>query len=138
MSCSTTKVVEKTIIRQIDSLVLRDSVIYVDIPRERIVDIVPVYDTLRMSTSVASASAWVDTSMHVLVGEVVNSTTPIETTIQYVDRWHLRDSIVIQEVPVEVIKEVSHYPKSYWYLLGCVILIAVIGAVKLYIKFKLK
>lgn len=98
-------------------------------------DIVPVYDTLRLSTSVASASAWVDTSLHILRGEIENSDIPIKTVVQYVDRWHIRDSIVTQEVKVEVPVEVVRYPKSYWWLLCFALSVILYLVVKVAKKF---
>ena len=96
-----------------DSIVVHqvDSVVY--IPKEVIKDIVPVYDTLKMSTSIAEAEAYVDTTTHTLKGSL-NNKRGTTTKIKYVDRIQYRDSIQIKEVPipVEVEKEVKIHP---WY-----------------------
>ena len=91
-----------------DSLILRDSTVM--IPIERIVDVVPAYDTLKMETSMAEARAWVDTTTHTLKGELKNKAG---TQYKYVDREKIvyKDSIVTKEVPVEVEVVKTVHPK---------------------------
>lgn len=136
LGCSAPKVSTVTTYRQIDSLVLRDSIIYVDVPRERIVDVVPVYDTLHLDTSVASATSWVDTATHTLKGDIENKAVPIEYKIQYVERYHVRDSIITQEVPVEVKVIETKYPTSFWIMLTGYAIALFILILKLISKFK--
>ena len=69
IGCSTTryvpvKEVEKEVTNYKDSIRIRDSIVV--IPIERIVDIVPQYDTLKMETTQARAKAYVDTTLHLL------------------------------------------------------------------------
>lgn len=110
-ACATIKPVPVETIIQYqtrDSLVLRDSV--VTIPKERIVDIVPVYDSLRLETSMAFARAWVDTTTHTLKGELKNKAG---VQYKYVNREKIvyKDSIVTKEVPVEVEVVKTVHPK---------------------------
>ena len=109
-----------------DSTVIRDSLRYVDLPIERIVDRVAVYDTLDLETSLARARAWVDTSKHSLVGEMQNK-DKAKIKVEYRDRIIYRDSVHTKEVPVpyEVIVEKTKYPALFWVLL--VFSIMVIG-----------
>lgn len=114
VSCGTIKPVPiETVINYKDSTVVNvvDSTVY--IPVERIVDIVPPYDTLHLETSKAVADAWVDTTMHVLRGSIENK-TGIEYKYIYKDKIVVKDSIVTKEVPVpvEVVKEVKTH---FWY-----------------------
>lgn len=114
MSCSAIKQVPvQTIYNYKDSTVVNvvDSTVY--IPVERIVDVVPPYDTLHLETSKAVADAWVDTTMHVLRGSIENK-TGIEYKYKYKDKIVVKDSIVTKEVPVpvEVVKEVKTH---FWY-----------------------
>ena len=114
VSCSLFKEVPvKDQINIRDSIAIHqvDSVVY--IPKEVIKDIVPVYDTLKMETSMAQAEAYVDTTTHTLKGSLKNK-QGTTTKIKYVDRVQYRDSIQIKEVPipVEVEKEVKIHP---WY-----------------------
>ena len=62
MGCSTTryvpvKEVEKEVTNHKDSIRIRDSIVV--IPVERIIDIVPAYDTLKLETTQARAKAYV-------------------------------------------------------------------------------
>ena len=116
-----------------DSLVLRDSTVL--IPKERIVDVVPVYDSLEMETSMAKAKAWVDTTTHTLKGTLENKQGTQYKYI-YKDKIVYRDSIVTKEVPVEVEKIVqSHYRYEKWLWIYLIASLLAIGAY-LYIKFK--
>jgi len=91
---------------------VRDSIVYnivdstVIHPVEVIKDIVPVYDTLQLETSLAEATAYVDTSMHILRGTIKNKEGYTQK-IKYVDRVEYRDSIQIKEVPFEVEKIIT-------------------------------
>ena len=102
----------QTITNYRDSLILRDSTVI--IPIEVVKDVVPPYDTLKMETTMAKASAWVDTTTHTLKGMLTNKQG---TIYKYKDREKIvyRDSIVTKEVPVEVEKIVkTHYPYEKW------------------------
>lgn len=124
-----------------DSIVVHqvDSVVY--IPKEVIKDIVPVYDTLRMSTSMAEAEAYVDTTTHTLKGSL-NNKQGTTTKIKYVDRIQYRDSIQIKEVPipVKVEKEVKIHPwyeRILWVMSTIGLIFIVLLALKIYRKIVL-
>lgn len=111
-----------------DSLNVRDSVIVV--PVERYVDIAP--DTLTMETSLAKATAYLDTSIHMLRGSIENK-QQIIYKYKYIDRWHTKDSLVYveKEVPVDKIVKVKN--KTNGFLLGwfiCSILAIVVFVLK--------
>ena len=135
-SCSTTRYipVEKNETVNIrDSVVLRDSVITTYINKERIIDVVPVYDTLRLETEYARSVSFVDTVSHSLKGELTQKdTVPVKTKILYKDRVVYKDRAVEKSVPVEVVKEKEVIPKWAWYSLGCNLLILLY----LLLKFK--
>ena len=115
-----------------DSTVIRDSLRVVDLPVERIVDMVAVYDTLELETSLAKSRAWVDTNRHMLVGDIENK-NQAKIKVEYRDRIIYRDSIYTKEVPVpyEVVKEVTKYPTLFWILLAFAITVIGIKAPKL-------
>lgn len=118
----------------IDSTVIKDSTVI--IPVERIVDIVRPYDTLKLESSLAVATAWADTTLGVLRGELKNKQN-FQTKIVYRDRIQ-RDTVEkvsIKEVPVEVTKIKYKTPKivSILALLGCFAFCY--GIVKVYRKF---
>ena len=91
VSCATTKYVpieketiEKTVVK--DSIIYRDSIVY--LPKERIVEVVPQLDTLKMDIELASAKAYLDTSALVLKGELKSKESPKK---QYIERIEYRD-----------------------------------------------
>ena len=109
-----------------DSTVIRDSLRVVDLPVERIVDVVPAYDTLKLETSLAKASVWVDGLNHLLAGKIENK-AKAKIRVEYRDRIIYRDSLETKEVPVpyEVTVEKTKYPALFWVLL--VFAVMVIG-----------
>lgn len=110
-----------------DSTRIVDSLRYVDLPVERVVDMVAVYDTLELETSAAKARAYVDTNTHTLRGSIENK-EKMKAKVEYKEHIIYRDSIYTKEVPVpyEVTVEKVKYPALFWVLL--VFAIMVIGA----------
>lgn len=108
------------------------------IPKEVIKDVVPQYDTLVMETSMAKSVSYVDTTTHTLKG-TLNNKSGVTEKIVYKDKLVYKDSIQIKEIPypVEVTKEVTKYPKTYWWFMAISILAVVYLGVKLYLKFKI-
>lgn len=134
LSCSPLRRVE-TVIVQRDSLVVHDTTIVSYLEKERIVDIVPVYDTLKMETTYSESISYVDTATHSLKGSLVQKDTiPVVTRVQYIETIVTRDSIIA--VPVEVTVErpvvVTKYPFMFWVLLAFFV-ISLIGVI---IRFK--
>ena len=109
----------------IDSVRLKDSIVY--IPTERIVDIVPIYDTLRLESSMSISTAWVDTNYHILQGRLENKQGKL-VEVRYVDRWRTRDSIVEIEKPLyikgDTVTEVI-YP--WWAWIGLTFTVLCVG-----------
>lgn len=142
VSCGSIKYVPtetKTIYNYVDSTVVsyKDSIIFVEIPKERIIDVVAQYDTSKLETSVAKSTAYVDTTTHTLKHSLTNKENSIQTKVkvEYVDRIVYRDSVVTKEVPVEVPVEVVKYPKTYWILLTWAIICILFFILKIYKKF---
>lgn len=140
IGCSATRYatvsgVEKEVTNRKDSIRIRDSIVV--IPIERIVDIVPAYDTLKLETTQARAKAYVDTTLHLLRGSIENkdkAKTEVREVVKFVERT---DTIYVEKpVPYEVEKPVKYVPSFYkfclWWFIGSVILIA------LWIVMKLK
>ena len=136
LGCATIRPVPvntETVFNYIDSLVIKDSVRVVELPVERITDIIPIYDTLELETSLAGSKTWLDTTFHMLRGEIHNKPqaslpTPYEEHIVY------RDSTVTKEVPVEVEKIVTVHPKyEPWLWIYVIVSILAVG---LYIYIK--
>lgn len=142
IGCSTTRYVpvketEKEVTNYKDSIRIRDSIIV--IPVERIIDIVPTYDTLKLETTQARAKAYVDTTLHLLRGSIENknkSKTEVREVIRFVERT---DTLYIKEpVPYEVEKRVRYVPAIY--KLSLIFMIAAIGltVIRLILKYKFK
>lgn len=139
-SCCTMREVPiktETITHVRDSVIMRDSVIISHVTKERIVDVVPVYDTLHLETDYAKAISYVDTTKHILRGQIENKPqTPIKTKIQWQDRIIEKEVIKEVEVPVTVEVEKKYIPKWCWYsLIGNIVVVLLIG-LRLYLKFK--
>ena len=120
----------------VDSTRWHDSTIYYIVPIERYRDYTSLLDTLKLETSLAKAEAYVDTTNNTLKGSIENKKDSIKTVIKWKERIIQKDSLVYKEVPVEVEKEVTKYPKSYWWFMGFTILTALYVTLKVYMKIK--
>lgn len=126
-----------------EHIVIRDSVVvnYRDcvrvIPVEKIVDIVPQYDTLKMETSLASSTAYVDTNTHTLKGKIENK-KGVEKCVKIVEKYMEKCDTIFVKVPVtvEVEKPVKHIPKFFWGTLVYAVLLTLLFAVKIYLNFR--
>lgn len=120
----------------VDSTVWHDSTIYHVIPIERYKDYTSLLDTLHLETSMATAEAWVDTTANTLKGSIENKQDSIKTVVKWKERIVQKDSLVYKEVPVEVEKEVTKYPKSYWWFMGFTLLTGIYFGLKVFLKVK--
>lgn len=125
------------VVNYIDSLVIRDSTVI--IPIERIRDIVPVYDTLKLETSMAISESYVDTLTHTLKGKIENKQGQI-TKYVYKDRVVYRDTTITKEIPVPVEIPKKYVPKFYksctWGFFVLLVFLIGFAGLKLYFKFK--
>ena len=124
-------------------IVVKDSTVihYKDsiqvIPIEKIVDIVPVYDSLKLETSLAEAVAFVDTTTHTLRGKIENKKG---AQFKYIEKvvWkeHRDTSYIEKPVPYEVVKKEKYIPKIFWYSLVFSLIVLLVFGVKIYLKIK--
>ena len=125
-----------------DSTRIVDSIIYVQLPKEKVMDIIKQIDTSRLETSLAKSIAYVDTNSLMIIHSLENKDTVIQERIVYQDKFIekekivYRDTLETKEIPVEVIVEKTTYPKTYWYLLGFFVLVVGWTIAKIIIKFK--
>ena len=123
--------IEKTVVK--DSIIYRDSIVY--LPKERIVEVVPQLDTLKMDIELASAKAYLDTSALVLKGELKSKESPKKQYIERIDRDRTDTVYVTKPVPYEVEKPVKYVPSFYkfclWWFIGTVLLIAIYVILKI-------
>ena len=142
IGCSTTRYVpvketEKEVINYKDSIQIRDSIIV--IPVERIVDVVPAYDTLKLETTQAKAKAYVDTTLHLLRGSIENkdrAKTEVREVVKFVERT---DTLYIDKpVPYEVEKQVRYVPAIYKLSLIFMIATIVLTVIRLFLRYKFR
>lgn len=142
VGCSTTryvpvKEIEKEVINYKDSIRIKDSIIV--IPVERIVDVVPTYDTLKLETTQARAKAYVDTTLHLLRGNIENkdkAKTEVREVIRFVERT---DTLYIDKpVPYEVEKQVRYVPAIYKLSLIFMIATIALAIIRLILRYKFK
>lgn len=138
--CGTTKIAtvenkEITKVEVRDSIVYRDTTIY--IPKERIVEVTPQLDTLRMEIDNAVSTAYLDTSILMLRGTLESKRAIQKEYVERIEYKERKDTVYIElPQPYEVEKPVKYVPSFYkfclWWFIGSVILIA------LWIVMKLK
>ena len=142
IGCSTTRYVpvkeaEKEVTNHKDSIRIRDSIVV--IPVERIVDIVPAYDTLKLETTQARAKAYVDTTLHLLKGSIENkdkTKTEVREVVKFVEKI---DTLYIEKpVPYEVEKQVRYVPAIYKLSLIFMIAAIVLTVLRLILRYKFK
>ena len=134
-ACSTPRpTVVETVVNYRDSLVIKDSIRTVILPVERVKDVVPTYDTLFMSTSLASSKTWVDTTLHMLKGEMRNKPVA-KIPVPVTEHTVFCDSLVYKEIPVEVKVPVKTHPKYEWWLWAWFIVTLTLMGFKLWLKF---
>ena len=139
-SCSTIKYVpihNDTVTNVKDSIVWHDSTIVNYITKERVVDIVPQYDTLLLETDYAKSMSYVDTTHHTLRGEIENKdTVPLKKEIKWKEKIIEKEVIKEVEVPVEVPVEKKIIPKWCWYSVIFNVIVLFYIIVKIYFIFK--
>ena len=136
--CSTQKYLPSSNIKIVskDSLIIHTELVSVAIPNES--HSIITKSKSHLETSVAVSDAEID-SLGLLHHTLVNKKDSIKTKIQYVDKIIYRDSIEVQEVPVEVKVPVPYIPKfhqfTFIFFLGFVLFI-IVKVVKKFVIFK--
>lgn len=136
-SCATQKVSMNTDVQKdsvsvvvVESIVYRDTTIYVEVPVEVIKEILPDTDTSHLETSIAVSEAWVNAGkLNHTLSHKPNAS--IQQTIPVSEKHTQKDSVVIsikevvKEVPVEVEKELNKW-QTFRMMLGTLTLIAIL------------
>ena len=114
---------------------IKDSVVIV--PVERIIDIVPVYDTLRLETTLAKSEAYIDTTLHLLRGKIENKKQFAQHTHKEEKETVKTDNAYVEKpVPYEVVVEKPYIPKFYKFTLYWFIATVILLILGIYLKFK--
>lgn len=137
VSCGAPKyitVTEKEYIK--DTVKIKADTVKVEIPKEVVVNVVPQLDTLKMETSVAESTAYLDTLTQTLKGSIKNKKTELKKEIQVVEKTKIVEHKVEVPVPVpvEVIKKKN--PRWAWWLLAIDACLLVGFLLKLKFKFR--
>lgn len=97
-----------------DSVTYKVDTLRIKVPVEKIKEVVPELDTLKMETSVAKAVAYLDTTTRTLKGALENKKTELkQPQVVYKEKISYRDTTIYKKepYPVEVEKEVKVVPK---------------------------
>ena len=131
--CGTTRYVPVKEIEHVrDTVILKADTVRMTIPVEKIVEVVPAMDTLRMETSIARAMAYADTATGTLKGKIENKPYEQKKEIQHTEKIRTVEKRV--EVPVEVVKWKYRIPHWVWYSLGFNLLFLFV----LFLRIKIK
>ena len=134
-SCGTPKYItvkEKEYIK--DTVLIKADTVKVDIPVEVKVNVVPELDTLKMETSVAESTAYLDTLTQTLKGTLKNKKTELKKEIQVVEKTKYVEHKVEVPVPYEVVK--TKVPRWAWVLLTVNVSLLVGFLIKIKTKFR--
>lgn len=115
-SCSTPKYItvkETEVIK--DTVKIKADTVRVEIPKEVVVNVVPELDTLKLETSIAESTAYLDTLTKTLKGTLKNKKTELQKEIQTVEKTKFVEHKVEVPVPYEVVK--TKTPRWAWVLL---------------------
>lgn len=125
---------EHIVIRDSVSVTFKDSTIYHHKTVNK--DYAGLLDSLRIQGEHSSMLAYADTTHFIIKGELREEPIKVQFKEKIIFREH-RDTIYVKvPVTVEVIKEKKVVPKWCWYLLEFVALVALVYAVKIYLKIK--
>ena len=116
-----------------DSIVIKDSIILT--PIEMVADVNSIYDTLRMETSLAKSSSWIDTTTNSLKGFMENK-KQFQQTERIIEKYIERtDTIKIVKHEPYPIPE-PYVPTIYKYALIFSIIVILLIFGKIYSKIK--
>lgn len=126
-----------------ESVINRDTTIYIEVPVEVIKEVLPDTDTSHLETSLAISEAWVSAGL--LNHSLVHKDVGLEKKVEMPEKTTQKDSIivsykeVVKEVPVEVEKPLTAW-QNFRMVLGSLALmaIAVWALIKIIKKYFMK
>lgn len=110
-----------------ESIIYRDTVVFVEVPAEADKAILPDTDTSRLETSLAVSEAWVTSGKlnHTLKHKPeakIKKTIPVPEKNTHKDSIAVSEREVIKEIPVEVEKELTSW-QTFRMVLGSITLV---------------
>ena len=136
VSCGTTKY---TPVQTIEKIEYRDSIVYVndtitiEVPKEKVVYVVPADTLSQISTSLAFSEAKVEKGV---LAHTLEQKGQIKAKIDTLFMVKYTDRIVEKEVPVEVEVEKPYIPTFFWIVTIYAAIITILIAFKTYLKLK--
>ena len=118
-----------------DSLVIHTELVSIAIPNESHTIVTPTKKS-HLETSVATSDAEID-SLGLLHHTLINKKDSLKREIKYIDKIVYRDSIQIQEVPVEVKVPVRYVPKFYQFTFAFFVIFVLFIVIKVIRKFRI-
>ena len=140
-ACATTKTVYVPT-ESVHKIEYRDSVIRIvdtvkiEIPKEKIIEVVPQLDTSVLETKLAISTAYLDTDNKVIHHTLENKPNSLKTAIDTVVVIKTKTEYLEKPVIVEVEKEVKYIPKIYRYAMWFSLTVLLMIGLKLFSKFK--
>lgn len=136
-SCVATKYIPvqgEHIIEIRDSIIRVVDTVTIEIPKERIVEVIPEVDTSYLETKLAYSTAYLDrnnkTIHHTLEHKETALKAPIDTVFITHVKTEYKDKVVVEEVEVPVI------PKWCWIIMMYAALMAGVTIMKIIGKFR--
>lgn len=140
-ACATTKTVYVPT-ESVHKIEYRDSVIRIvdtvkiEIPREKIIEVVPQLDTSVLETKLAISTAYLDTDNKVIHHTLENKPNSLKTAIDTVVVIKTKTEYLEKPVIQEIEKPIKYVPKIFWVALWFSIGVIILIVLKLYLKFK--
>lgn len=117
-----------------DSIIRVVDTVTIEIPKERIVEVIPDVDTSYLETKLAHSTAYLDRNNKTIHHTLSHKETALKTQIDTVFITHVKteykDKVVIEEVEVPVI------PKWCWFVMMFAALMAGVTIMKIIGKFR--
>ena len=117
-----------------DSIIRVVDTVTIEVPKERIVEVIPEVDTSYLETKLAHSTAYLDrnkrTIHHTLEHKKTALKTQIDTVFVTQTKTEYKDKVVIEEVEVPVI------PKWCWFVMMYAALMAGITIYKIVGRFR--
>lgn len=129
----------ETVVEYRDSIVTKlDTVTVMLKETEKVRDYTGMLDTLELETKAAKARAWLDTAANTLKGTLEDKPVTLNVVVPSHEQYHQKDSIQIQEVPVEVpVEKIVEVVPKFWRVTGIIgIILSILVLLYLFIKLK--
>lgn len=119
-SCGTVKEIPVQTIEKIeyrDSLIFIHDTLVVEVPQEKVVEVLPDIDTSYLKTTIAESIAYIDTTKMQLHHTLEQKGT-VEVKYDTIIKVEYVDKIIEKEVPIIQEIEVPRYDTFFWILFG--------------------